>query len=402
MLQEAPTGGKPLFLDFFLELKKAKLPVTLKEYLTLLEAMEKHVVLYDVDHFYYLSRATLVKDERNLDKFDRVFGQVFKGLETLADDQAAQIPEEWLRALGEKFLTEEEKKQIEALGGWEKLMEELKKRLEEQKKRHEGGKKWIGTKGTSPFGAQGYNPEGVRIGQKEGRHGRAVKVWDKREYKNLDDSVELGTRNIKIALRRLRRFAREGVESELDLPDTIQSTANKGYLDLKLVPERRNKIKVLIFFDIGGSMDAHIRVCEELFSAARSEFKHMEYFYFHNCLYEGVWKDNKRRHVDKTPTWDVLHKYPSDYKVVFIGDATMSPYEITYAGGSVEHWNEESGDVWLQRVLDIYSHAVWLNPVAERHWQYTPTIQMVQQLFSNRMYPLTLRGLDDAMRELNR
>jgi uncharacterized protein with von Willebrand factor type A (vWA) domain len=291
---------------------------------------------------------------------------------------------------------------IESLGGWEKLMEELKKRLEEQQKRHEGGKKWIGTKGTSPFGAQGYNPEGVRIGQKEGRHGRAVKVWDKREYKNLDDSVELGTRNIKIALRRLRKFAREGVESELDLPDTIQSTANKGYLDLKLVPERRNKIKVLVFFDIGGSMDAHIRVCEELFSAARSEFKHMEYFYFHNCLYEGVWKDNKRRHVDKTPTWDVLHKYPSDYKVVFIGDATMSPYEITYAGGSVEHWNEESGDVWMQRVLDIYPHAVWLNPVAERHWQYTPTIQMMQQLFSGRMYPLTLRGLDDAMRELNR
>ncbi|HEU0150671.1 MAG TPA: VWA domain-containing protein, partial [Bradyrhizobium sp.] len=290
----------------------------------------------------------------------------------------------------------------ESLGGWEKLMEELKKRLEEQQKRHEGGKKWIGTKGTSPFGAQGYNPEGVRIGQKEGRHGRAVKVWDKREYKNLDDSVELGTRNIKIALRRLRKFAREGVESELDLPDTIQSTANKGYLDLKLVPERRNKIKVLVFFDIGGSMDAHIRVCEELFSAARSEFKHMEYFYFHNCLYEGVWKDNKRRHVDKTPTWDVLHKYPSDYKVVFIGDATMSPYEITYAGGSVEHWNEESGDVWMQRVLDIYPHAVWLNPVAERHWQYTPTIQMMQQLFSGRMYPLTLRGLDDAMRELNR
>jgi uncharacterized protein with von Willebrand factor type A (vWA) domain len=399
---QVPSGGKPLFLDFFMELKKAKVPVTLKEYLTLLEAMEKQIVLYDVEGFYYLSRAALVKDERNLDKFDRVFGQVFKGLESLGDGEVAEIPEDWLRALGEKFLTPEEMAEIQALGGWEKLMEELKKRLEEQKGRHEGGNKWIGTKGTSPFGAQGYNPEGVRIGQKQGRHGRAVKVWDKREYKNLDDSVELGTRNIKIALRRLRKFAREGAETELDLPDTIHSTANKGYLDIKMVAERRNKIKVLIFFDIGGSMDAHIRVCEELFSAARTEFKHMEYFYFHNCLYESLWKDNKRRHVDKTPTWDVLHKYPSDYKVIFVGDATMSPYEITYAGGSVEHWNEEAGDVWMQRVMDIYPHAVWLNPVAERHWQYTPTIQMIQQLLSGRMYPLTLGGLDSAMRELNR
>jgi uncharacterized protein with von Willebrand factor type A (vWA) domain len=399
---QTPTGGKPLFLDFFMELKKAKVPVTLKEYLTLLEAMQKQIILYDVEDFYYLSRAALVKDERNLDKFDRVFGQVFKGLESLGGEEVAEIPEEWLKALGEKFLTPEEMAEIQALGGWEKLMEELKKRLEEQKGRHEGGNKWIGTQGTSPFGAQGYNPEGVRIGQKQGRHGRAVKVWDKREYKNLDDSIELGTRNIKIALRRLRKFAREGAETELDLPDTIHSTANKGYLDIKMVAERRNKIKVLIFFDIGGSMDAHIRVCEELFSAARTEFKHMEYFYFHNCLYEALWKDNRRRHVDKTPTWDVLHKYPSDYKVIFVGDATMSPYEITYAGGSVEHWNEEAGDVWMQRVMDIYPHAVWLNPVAERHWQYTPTIQMMQQMMSGRMYPLTLGGLDNAMRELNR
>ena len=391
-----------MFVHFFHELKKANVPVSLREYLTLLEAMDSDVIDRKVEDFYYLSRATLVKDERNLDKFDVVFSHVFKGLELMGDGDIAQIPEEWLRALTEKFLTEEEKAQIEALGGWEKIMEELQKRLEEQKERHEGGNKWIGTGGTSPFGANGYNPEGVRIGQKEGRHGKAVKVWDKREYKNLDDQVELGTRNIKVALRRLRRFAREGAPTELDLDGTIKSTAHQGYLDIKMVPERRNKINVLIFFNVGGSMDSHIKLCEELFSAARTEFKNLEYFYFHNCLYEGVWKDNRRRHTEKMNTWDVLHKYPSDYKVIFVGDATMSPYEITYAGGSVEHWNEEPGGIWLERVNQIYESCVWINPIPERHWEYTPSLQIIKQIMGERMYPLTLEGLDHAMRELSR
>lgn len=391
-----------MFVHFFHELKKANVPVSLREYLTLLEAMDSDVIDRKVEDFYYLSRAALVKDERNLDKFDVVFSHVFKGLELMGDGDIAQIPEEWLRALTEKFLTEEEKAQIEALGGWEKIMEELQKRLEEQKERHEGGNKWIGTGGTSPFGANGYNPEGVRIGQKEGRHGKAVKVWDKREYKNLDDQVELGTRNIKVALRRLRRFAREGAPTELDLDGTIKSTAHQGYLDIKMVPERRNKINVLIFFDVGGSMDSHIKLCEELFSAARTEFKNLEYFYFHNCLYEGVWKDNRRRHTEKMNTWDVLHKYPSDYKVIFVGDATMSPYEITYAGGSVEHWNEEPGGIWLERVNQIYESCVWINPIPERHWEYTPSLQIIKQIMGERMYPLTLEGLDHAMRELSR
>ncbi|HEX3663936.1 MAG TPA: VWA domain-containing protein [Rhizomicrobium sp.] len=391
-----------MFFQFFDELRNAKIPVSLKEYLALMEALSKGVIELRVDDFYYLSRATLVKDERNLDRFDRVFGHVFKGLEAIDAGELAQIPDDWLKALTERFLSEDEKKLIESLGGWEKLMETLKKRLEEQKKRHDGGSKMIGTAGTSPFGAMGYNPEGVRIGQNKGRHGRAVKVWDRREYKNLDDSVELGTRNIKVALRRLRKWARSGAEVELDLPATIRETANKGYLDLQLVPERHNLVKVLLFFDVGGSMDAHIRVCEELFSAARSEFKHMEFFYFHNCLYEGVWKDNRRRHSEIIATWDVLHKFLHDYKIVFVGDATMSPYEITYPGGSVEHWNEEAGAVWLQRVTDIYQHAVWLNPVREQHWEYTPSVGMVRQILSDRMYPLTLAGLDSAMRELGR
>jgi uncharacterized protein len=391
-----------MFFQFFDELRSARIPVTLKEYLALMDALSKDVIDLKVDEFYYLSRTALIKDERNLDKFDRVFSHVFKGLETLDGTDIAQIPEEWLRALTEKFLTEDEKKMIESLGGWEKLMETLKERLEEQKKRHEGGSKMIGSGGTSPFGNNGYNPEGVRIGQDKGRHGKAVKVWDKREYKNLDDSVELGTRNIKVALRRLRKWAREGAETELDIPGTIKDTANKGYLDLKLIPERHNTVKVLIFFDIGGSMDAYIKLCEELFSAAKTEFKHMEFFYFHNCLYESVWKDNRRRHNEKTNTWDVLHKFPHDYKVVFVGDATMSPYEITYPGGSVEHWNEEAGAIWLDRVAQIYEHIVWLNPVAEKHWDYTPSIGLIQQVLSNRMYPLTLSGLDSAMRELNR
>ena len=391
-----------MFVNFFHELKAQNVPVTLREYLSLLEALDKDVIGNQVEDFYYLSKAALVKDERNLDKFDRVFGEVFKGLESLGEGDIAEIPEDWLRSMTEKFLTEEEKAQIEALGGWDKIIEELKKRLEEQEERHEGGSKWIGTGGTSPFGADGFNPEGVRIGQKEGRNGKAVKVWDKREYKNLDDGVELGTRNIKVALRRLRKFARDGEADILDIDDTIKSTAHAGYLDIKMIAERRNKVKVLVFFDIGGSMDGHIRLCEELFSAARSEFKNMEYFYFHNCLYEGLWKDNSRRHTEKMPTWDVLHTYPSDYKVIFVGDASMSPYEITYEGGSVEHWNEEAGATWLQRVTEVYENCIWLNPVAERYWEHTASTQIIKQVFSDRMYPLTLEGLDSAMRELSR
>lgn len=391
-----------MFINFFQKLKAANIPVTLKEYLTLMEAMDADLANGKVENFYYLSRITLVKDERHLDKFDQVFGHVFEGLEELESDDVTEIPEEWLRKLTEKFLTDEEKAEIEALGGWDKIMETLKKRLEEQEKRHQGGSKWIGTGGTSPFGAYGYNPAGIRIGQKESRHRRAIKVWDKREFKDLDDSVELGTRNIKLALRRLRKFAREGVPDELDLDGTIKGTANKGYLDIQMVPERRNTIKVLIFFDIGGSMDDHIRICEEMFSAARTEFKHMEYFYFHNCLYEGVWKDNNRRHTERTSTWDVLHTYGSDYKVIFVGDASMSPYEISYPGGSVEHMNPEPGALWLQRVLETYENAIWLNPTAEKYWSYTPSIEMIKQIFSDRMYSLTLEGLDSAMRELVR
>jgi uncharacterized protein with von Willebrand factor type A (vWA) domain len=391
-----------MFLRLFTELREARVPVSLKEYLMLMEAMDKQVIGLSTDDFYYLSRAALVKDERNLDKFDRVFGHVFKGFEKVDESLTADIPAEWLKKLTEKFLTEEEKAAIEAMGGFDKLMETLKQRLEEQKERHEGGNKWIGTGGTSPFGANGYNPEGVRIGQDKGRHGKAVKVWDKREYKNLDDSVELGTRNIKVALRRLRKFAREGAPDELDLDATIKGTARQGYLDIQMRAERRNKIKVLLFFDIGGSMDSHIKLCEELFSAARTEFKNMEFFYFHNCLYEGVWKDNRRRNTEKTPTWEVLHKFPHDYKVIFVGDATMSPYEITYPGGSVEHWNEEPGAVWIDRVAQIYESCIWLNPTPERHWEYTPSIGVMRQLMNDRMYPLTLQGLDKAMRELVR
>ena len=391
-----------MFLRLFTELREARVPVSLKEYLMLMEAMDKHVAGLSTDDFYYLSRAALVKDERNLDKFDRVFAHVFKGFEKVDENLMADIPAEWLKKLTEKFLTDEEKAQIEALGGFDKLMETLKKRMEEQKERHEGGNKWIGTGGTSPFGANGYNPEGVRIGQDKGRHGKAVKVWDKREFKNLDDSVELGTRNIKVALRRLRKFAREGAPDELDLDGTIKGTARQGYLDIQMRPERRNKIKVLLMLDVGGSMDSHIKLCEELFSAAKTEFKNLEFFYFHNCLYEEVWKDNRRRAVEKIPTWDVLHKFPHDYKVVFVGDATMSPYEITYPGGSVEHWNEEPGAIWVDRVTKIYESAVWLNPTPERHWEYTPSIGVMKQLMNDRMYPLTLQGLDKAMRELVR
>jgi uncharacterized protein with von Willebrand factor type A (vWA) domain len=402
------TGASPqqilaaMFVTFFQELKTAGVRVTLREYLTLMEAMEADLAGRRVEDFYYLSRAALVKDERNLDKFDRVFGHVFKGLELMEDALAAEIPAEWLKKLTEKYLTEEEKKQIEAMGGLDKLIETLKKRLAEQKGRHQGGSKWIGTAGTSPFGAYGYNPEGVRIGQDENRNFRAVKVWDKREFKDLDDEVELGTRNIKLALRRLRKFARTGAPEELDLDGTIKGTAHKGYLDILMRPERHNSVKVLMFYDIGGSMDWHIKATEELFSAARTEFKHMEHFYFHNCLYERVWKENRRRFQETTPTWEVLHTYPHDYKAIFVGDASMSPYEISSPGGSVEHFNEEAGAIWMERLTRTYPACVWLNPVPEAQWQHTYSIRMMREIMSGRMYPLTLEGLDRAMRELVR
>ena len=391
-----------MFLSFFTELKQAGLPVSLREYLTLMEAMQADLASRRIDDFYYLSRACLVKDETNLDRFDQVFGHVFKGLENVTEGIEADIPEEWLRKLAEKFLTEEEKAEIEALGGLEKLMETLKKRLAEQKARHQGGSKWIGTAGTSPFGAYGYNPEGIRIGQDKSRHRRAVKVWDERRFRDLDGSREIGTRNIKVALRRLRRFARTGAAEELDLDDTIRSTAHRGYLDLKMRPERHNAVKVLIFFDIGGSMDWHVRVCEELFSAARSEFKTMEHFYFHNCLYESVWRDNHRRQAERIATLDVLRTYPADYRVIFVGDASMSPYEVTHAGGSVEHFNEEPGAIWLKRILGQFERAAWLNPVRREEWDYTWSTAAIRQLFGDRMYPLTLEGLDAAMRSLAR
>ncbi len=391
-----------MFAGFFLELRRAKVPVSLREYLTLMEAMRQNLAAYSVEDFYYLSRSALVKDERNLDKFDRVFGHHFKGIETIGD-AGIEIPEEWLRKLAEKVLTDEEKKLIEALGGWEKLMETLQKRLAEQKGRHQGGSKWIGTAGTSPFGAYGYNPEGVRIGQDGTRNKRAVKVWDKREFRNLDDQIELGTRNIKLALRRLRQFAREGAPTELDLDDTIRSTArNAGWLDLKLRPERHNAAKVLLLLDIGGSMDEHVNTCAELFSAARGEFKHLEHFYFHNCPYEAIWKDAWRRHVERTPTFQVLHTYDQSYKLIFVGDASMSPYEIRQPGGSVEHWNAEPGETWLRRLLATYPKAVWLNPVPEQYWGGTQSIGMIRELMEGRMFPLTLDGLDRAMRRLTR
>ena len=394
-----------MFIGFFYKLKDARVPVSLREYLTLLEAVEKGVAGYSVEDFYYLARTTLVKDERNLDKFDQVFGAHFKGLASLADAGAeisAEIPEEWLRKLAEKYLSEEEKAQIQSLGGWDKLMETLKQRLEEQQKRHQGGNKWIGTAGTSPFGAYGYNPEGVRIGQDKSRHRRAVKVWDRREFQNLDDSVEIGTRNIKVALRKLRKWARTGAADELDLAGTIRSTARQGWLDVQMRPERHNAVKVLMLFDIGGSMDDYIRVCEELFSAVKTEFKHLEYYYFHNCPYEGLWKDNARRRSEQISTLDVINTYSSDYKLVFVGDATMSPYEITYPGGSVEHWNMEAGQVWMQRLLDHFNHAAWINPQPEKWWHYTPSIQILHKLMAGRMYPLTLEGLDRMTGELNR
>lgn len=386
-----------MLLNFFFGLRKAGLPVSINELLTLLETLQKHIAFASINDFYYLSRTCMVKDETNYDKFDRAFALYFEELESLDDFLEALIPEDWLRSEFEKSLSDEEKANIESLGGLEKLIEEFKKRLKEQKGKHEGGNKWIGTQGTSPFGNDGYNPEGVRVGG-EGKQKKALKVWEKREYANLDDSVELGTRNIKVALRRLRKFTRVGSEEELDLDDTIRCTAkNAGLLDIKMVPEKRNGVKVLIFFDAGGSMDPYVKICEELFSAARTEFKHLEYFYFHNMLYDYVWKDNFRRFQEKTETYDVFHKYASDYKVIFVGDASMSPYEIESAGGSVEYYNKESGVTWMERLTDIYDKVVWLNPVREDYWEHTPTIQRVRELVEGRMFPLTLGGLEEGM-----
>jgi len=389
--------------ELFYRLRKVQVPVSITEFLTLMAALEARIAGYSVDDFYYLARATLVKDERYFDRFDQVFGDYIRGQQTAFEEILGEIPLEWLRKQKELNLTDEEKAKIEALGGWEKLMETLRRRLEEQKKAHHGGNKWIGTGGTSPFGAHGYNPEGVRIGQDKGRQGRAVKVWDKREYQNLDDQVELGTRNIKVALRKLRRFAREGAEEELDLDDTIRSTARQaGMLDIKLVPERRNTTKILLFLDVGGSMDPHVKICEELFSAARAEFKHLEHFYFHNFVYETVWRDNHMRNNVRFPTQQLMNTYSADHKVVFVGDATMSPYEIQAVGGSIEHWNEESGATWVTRLLTLYPYAVWLNPQPEDYWSYIPSIGMVKQLFADRMFPLTIDGLERAMKALKK
>jgi uncharacterized protein with von Willebrand factor type A (vWA) domain len=391
-----------MFTEFFLKIREAKVPATLREYLTLLEALEVGESHISIDEFYYLSRSTLVKDESHFDKFDRVFGEYFKGIEALGDALFSEIPDEWLRRELEKVLSPEERDKLDKLG-WDKLMETLKERLAEQKGRHQGGSKWVGTGGTSPFGAYGDHPEGIRIGQKEGRRGSAVKVWDKREYKNFDDSVTIGTRNIKVALRRLRQFVRDGADTEFDLDDTIHATAdNGGWLDVRMRPERKNKIKVLLLMDVGGSMNVHVKTCEELFSATRSEFKDLEYFYFHNCVYESLWKDNHRRHTERMPTWDLIRTFPPDYKLVFVGDASMSPYEIAYPGGSVEHWNEEAGGVWLHRLLDTYASAVWLNPESESNWAYSQSNQMVQEMIGPRMYPLTLAGLEDSMKYLAR
>ena len=389
-----------MFISFLDELRRAGIPASPKEHLALLEALDADVIDPSPEEFYYLARAIYVKDEGLIDRFDQVFAKVFKGVIGEPTPEG-EIPEDWLKAITEKFLTPEEMEAIKSLGSWEEIMETLKKRLEEQQGRHQGGSKWIGTGGTSPFGNSGYNPEGVRIGG-ESKHRRAIKVWDRREFKNLDSTRELGTRNIKVALRRLRRFAREGAADELDLDATIRGTARQGFLDIHMRPERHNAVKVLLFLDVGGSMDPYIRLVEELFSAATSEFKNLEFFYFHNCLYEGVWRDNARRWTDRTSTWELLHKYGHDYKVIFVGDAAMSPYEITQPGGSVEHMNPEAGALWLQRVANTYPATVWLNPSERRLWSYTQSARMIEELLNGRMYPLTLDGLDAAMRELTR
>ncbi len=394
-----------MFLPFFQTLRAAGIPVSLREYLTFLEAMGAGLVTYDVEGFYYLARTAMVKDERHIDRFDRAFAEAFNGLDAITPEDvlnAVDLPEDWLRKMAEKHLSSGERAEIEALGGFDKLMETLKERLAEQQGRHQGGSKWIGTAGTSPFGAHGYNPEGIRIGQDKSRHQRAVKVWDKREFANLDGDVQLGTRNIKMALRRLRQWARDGAHDELDLGSTIRATAQKGYLDVQTRPERRNTAKVLLFLDVGGSMDPHIKLVEELFSAARAEFRQLEYFYFHNCLYEGVWRDNRRRWSEKTPTWDILNTYGPDYRCIFVGDAAMSPYEIAYPGGANEHWNEEAGQTWLTRARAQWPSNLWINPVPEAHWPYTQSTQMITQIFDGQMVPMTLEGLDRGMRALAR
>lgn len=392
-----------MFVPFLDNLRRQGVPVSLREWLDLMGGMQAGVTGWSVDDFYHFARACLVKDERHIDRFDRAFGETFAGLEHVPVEALVQeqsVPREWLEKLAEKLLSDEERAQIAGSGSFEELMKKLRERLAEQQSRHQGGNKWIGTAGTSPFGAYGYNPEGVRIGQHESRHRRAVKVWDKREFRDFDDSVELGTRNIKVALKRLRQWARHGAHEELDLPATIRATADHGYIDVKTRPERRNAVKILLFLDVGGSMDDHTRLMDELFSAARSEFKHMEHFYFHNCLYEGVWKDNRRRWTEQIPTWEVLNRFGRDYKCIFVGDASMSPYEIAVPGGANEHWNEESGEIWLRRVCETWPDHIWLNPVPEAHWRYTQSIAMVRQIFENRMMPLTLEGLAQAMRML--
>ncbi len=391
-----------MLIPFFYLLRDGGMKTSITELLTLLEAMRRGLAGQSVEDFYYLARATLVKDESDLDRFDRIFGAYFKGVQDSLADLMQDLPDDWLRQQAELQLSDEERAQIEALGGFEELMKALAERLEEQQERHEGGNRWIGTAGTSPFGAYGYNPEGVRIGQQGSRNRSGVKVWDKRQYRNLDDSVELGTRNIKVALRRLRKFAREGAADQLDLEDTIDKTArNAGLLDIRMVPERHNAVKVLLCLDIGGSMDDHVRICEEMFSAARSEFKHLEYFYFHNFIYESLWKDNRRRHTERIPTMDIAHKYGADYKLIFVGDATMSPYEIVYAGGSVEHWNEEPGAAWIKRLLNTYPKAIWLNPEPRQRWDYTPSVKITREIMDDRMYPLTIAGLDEGIKALH-
>ncbi len=394
-----------MFLPFFETLRKAGIPVSLREFLTFLEAMQAGLATYDVEAFYYLARSAMVKDERHIDRFDRAFAEAFKGLETISSDrvlEALDLPKEWLEKLAEKYLSPEERAQVAAMGGFDKLMETLRQRLAEQKGRHQGGSKWVGTAGTSPFGAWGYNPEGVRIGQTESRHQRAVKVWDKREFRDFDDTVELGTRNIKVALKRLRKWARDGAEEELDLDGTIRATAEQGWLDVKTRPERRNAVKVLLFLDVGGSMDPHVKVVEELFSAARAEFRHLEHWYFHNCLYEGVWRDNRRRWEAQTPTAEVLRTYGPDWKCIFVGDASMSPYEITHPGGANEHWNPEAGGVWLQRARAQWPANLWINPTPERYWAHSHSIRLIREIFEDRMVPMTLDGIARGVRELGR
>jgi uncharacterized protein with von Willebrand factor type A (vWA) domain len=394
-----------MFLPFFKTLREAGVPVSLREFLGFLAGMRAGLVTYDVEGFYYLARTTMVKDERHLDRFDRAFAAAFKGLEAISPADvlnALDLPEDWLRKLAEKHLTPEERAEIEALGGFDKLMETLRKRLAEQKGRHQGGSKWIGTAGTSPFGAEGYNPEGVRLGQEKGREGRAVKVWDKREFRNLDDTVELGTRNIKVALRRLRRWARDGAHEELDLDTTIRETAKQGWLDVKTRPERRNAVKVLLFLDIGGSMDPHIKVMDELFSAARAEFRHLEHFYFHNCLYEYVWRDNRRRWDVRIPTAEILRTYGSDYRCIFVGDANMSPYEVMHPGGANEHWNPEAGQVWLERARTQWPHNLWINPTPERFWDTSHSVRLIRDIFEGAMVPMTLEGINRGIVALSR